>query len=261
MNGIAVLQFDFTGLGESEGDFSDTNFTSNIDDLVEAAHFLEQNYQAPSLLIGHSLGGAAVICAAPQLPSVKAVATIGAPFDPAHVQDLLGQNLEDIEKDGMAEVTLSGRTFVVKRQFLEDIREQSLTEKLKDLDKALLLLHSPQDTTVSIDNAEKIYKTAYHPKSFVSLDGADHLLKDKKDSYYAGNVIANWATRYLDMPEKEVLKTEKEVTVRLGSKGYTTEVMMRQHSLIADEPEDVGAMILDLHRMNWSRRVWVLARR
>lgn len=240
INGIAVLRFDFTGLGESEGDFADTNFSSNVEDLLVAARFLEENYQAPGILIGHSLGGAAVICAAMELPSVKAVATIGAPFDPGHVQHLLSSEIDDIEDDGVAEVTIGGRAFTVKKQFLEDIREQSLTEKLAKLNRALLIMHSPQDEVVHISNAAKIYHAARHPKSYISLDGADHLLSDKKDSYYAGELIASWAAKYINIPEQETLKSEKEVLVRLDNKGYTTEIMVRHHGLVADEPESVG---------------------
>ena len=240
ISGFAVLRFDFTGLGESEGDFADTNFSSNMDDLLEAAHFLEQNYQAPALLVGHSLGGTAVICASVQLPSVKAVATIGAPFDPKHVQHLFEKDIEVIEKEGVAEVKIGGRSFTVKKQLLEDIRAQGLTEKLAHLDRALLVLHSPQDLTVPIENAAKSYAAARHPKSFISLDGADHLLSDKKDSQYVGTVIASWASRYIPKPEKEILKSEKQVVVRLGNKGYTTEIMVRHHGLMADEPEEVG---------------------
>lgn len=240
MQGFAVLRFDFTGLGESEGDFANTNFSSNIADLVEAAAFLEQAYKAPGLLVGHSLGGAAVLCAAVLLPSVKAVATIGAPFSPQHVQHLFDANIETIEKEGIAKVTIQGRTFTVKKQFLEDIRAQNLTEKLGNLNRALLILHSPQDTIVSIDDAAKLYGAARHPKSYVSLDGADHLLSNKNDSHYVGNIIANWSLRYMDLPEKETLNTDKEVVARLGNKGYTTEIMARHHGLIADEPEEVG---------------------
>lgn len=240
MNGIAVLRFDFTGLGESEGDFADTNFSSNIEDLLEAAAWLEKTHMLPSLLIGHSLGGAAVICAATLLPSVKAVATIGAPFDPDHVQHLFSDDIQTIEKEGIAEVKIAGRTFSVKKQFLEDIRAQSLEEKLARLNRSLLILHSPQDLVVPVENAAKLYNAARHPKSFVSLDGADHLLSDKKDSNYVGSIIASWASRYLDIPEKELLKTEKQVLTRLGKKGYTTEIMVRHHGLIADEPEEVG---------------------
>jgi putative redox protein len=240
INGIAVLRFDFTGLGESEGDFAETNFSSNVEDLIEAAEFLEENYQAPSMLIGHSLGGAAVICAAMELPSVTAVATIGAPYDPSHVQHLLGADVNDIEEDGVAKVTIAGRTFTVKKQFLEDIREQNLDEKLATLNRALLIMHSPQDEVVGVKNAAKIYHAAKHPKSYISLDGADHLLSDKSESHYAGDLIACWANKYINKPEKETLKSEKEVVTRLDNEGYTTEIMVRHHGLVADEPERVG---------------------
>ncbi len=240
INGIAVLRFDFTGLGESEGDFADTNFSSNVEDLLAAARFLEENYQAAGILIGHSLGGAAVICAATELPGVQAVATIGAPFDPAHVQHLLSSDLEDIEDDGVAEVTIGGRAFTVKKQFLEDIREQNLTNKLAKLNRALLIMHSPQDEIVSVKNAARIYHAALHPKSYISLEGADHLLSNKKDSHYAGELIACWAAKYINIPEKETLQSEKEVVARLDNKGFTTEIMVRHHGLVADEPESVG---------------------
>jgi putative redox protein len=240
LQGIAVLRFDFTGLGESEGDFADTNFSSNVEDLVEAAQFLTKNYQAPGIIIGHSLGGAAVVCAAVVCAAVKAVVTIGAPYDPAHVEHLLSQKIDDIESEGIAEVRIGGRPFTVKKQFLEDIREQSLSEKLARLNKALLILHSPQDLIVSIENAANMYHAARHPKSFITLDGADHLLSNKKDSFYAGDIIACWVRKYINLPEAEKLRSDKQVVVRLGEKGYTAEVMVRHHSLIADEPESVG---------------------
>lgn len=238
--GIAVLRFDFTGLGESEGDFADTNFTSNVSDLVAAADFLSEKYQAPEMLIGHSLGGAAVLCAATELPSIRTVATIGAPADPVHVGHLLRSGKEEIEATGVAEVSIGGRPFKVKKQFLDDIREQNLLEKLQYLGKALLILHSPQDLTVEVANAAKIYAAARHPKSFVSLDGADHLLSQKADSMYAGDIIACWAKRYISIPKREKLQVQKEVAVRLGSEGFTTEVMVRHHALTADEPTSVG---------------------
>ena len=240
LNGIAVLRFDFTGLGESEGDFADTNFSSNVQDLVSAAKFLEDNYQAPSLLIGHSLGGAAVIAAAEHLPSIKAVATIGAPFDPSHVSHLFAAGIEEIKEEGIANVQIGGRPFTVKKQFLEDIKEANLTKKLENFNRALLIMHSPQDMTVEVENAAKIYLVAKHPKSFVTLDGADHLLTNKEDSQYAGEVIGTWVKRYLDIQPKEVLKPEKTVAVRLAGEGYTTEVMVRHHHLTADEPASVG---------------------
>jgi uncharacterized OsmC-like protein/esterase/lipase len=240
-SGIGVLRFDFTGLGESEGDFADTNFSSNIEDLLQAAIYLKENHQAPAILIGHSLGGAAVIAAATHLNSVKAVAAIAAPYDPEHVTHLLSSNLDEIENQGIAEVNIGGRSFTVKRQFLEDIREKNLTEKLQNFGKrALMIMHSPQDRIVAVENAARIYHAARHPKSFISLDSADHLLSDPQDSLYAGEVIASWVRRYIDMPEKEVLKSKKEVVARLGNEGFTTDIAARRHSLTADEPEKSG---------------------
>lgn len=240
IRGIAVLRFDFTGLGESEGEFAETNFSSNIDDLLQAAEFLKKEHQAPAILIGHSLGGAAAICAAAQLEEVSAVATIGTPFDPGHVSHLLAANTKEIEEKGLAKVGIGGRPFTVKKQFLEDIKEIHLKEHLQTLGKALLLLHSPQDLTVAVENAAKLYHAARHPKSFISLDGADHLLTDQEDSLYAGEMIACWAQRYVNFPKKEKLQSEKEVAVRLGKEGYTTDIMVRKHGLTADEPESIG---------------------
>jgi putative redox protein len=240
MNGIAVLRFDFTGLGESEGEFSDTNFTSNIQDLVQAAQYLTEHHQAPEIMIGHSLGGAATICAAKGLESVKAIATIGSPFQASHVSHLFENSLDEIEASGEALVNIGGRQLKVKKQLLDNLENQINNDHIKRLGKALLVMHSPQDRTVEIENAAKIYQAAMHPKSFVSLDGADHLLSKKEDSLYAGELIATWAKRYIDLPKKEILKTEKQVAVRLGNEGFTTEVMVRQHSLIADEPESIG---------------------
>ncbi|MCB0550933.1 MAG: alpha/beta fold hydrolase [Phaeodactylibacter sp.] len=240
MKGIAVLRFDFTGLGESEGEFANTNFSSNVEDLVQAARYLEEHHQAPALLVGHSLGGAAVICAAHELPFVKAVATIGAPYAPGHVGHLIAESAQEIEEEGIAEVHIGGRPFTVKKHFLEDIREQNLEPKLNRLGRALLILHSPQDMTVEIENAARMYRAARHPKSFISLDGASHLLTEKEDSRYAGEVIASWVGRYVRRPEKAALKVQKEVAVRLGKEGFTTDVMVRHHSLTADEPESVG---------------------
>ena len=196
-NGIAVLSFDFTGLGESEGDFVNTNFSSNVNDLVSAAKFLEANYSAPEILIGHSLGGAAVIFAAKHIPSVKAVATIGAPSHPKHVSNLLRSGIDEINEKGEALLEIGGREFKIQKQFLDDINEKNMEETLKSLRLPLLVLHSPQDTTVGIENAAQIYKSAWHPKSFISLDGASHLLFNKEDSIYVGKMIANWAERYI----------------------------------------------------------------
>lgn len=241
-NGFGVLRFDFTGLGESDGDFSDTNFSGNVADLVAASDFLAQQYQAPSLLIGHSLGGAAVIFAAAEISSVKAIATIGAPSNPTHVRHLLKSNLEEIKSNGKAVVNLSGRDFTIKKQFLDDLNTKSLPETVKKLRKPLLLLHSPQDDTVGIKNAEEIYVAAYHPKSFVSLDGADHLLSNKADSLYVGKVISGWAQRYLDI-EIEIAqpKTKHDVVASLDADdGFTTQMKVGSHYMAADEPIDVG---------------------
>ncbi|MFS4456703.1 alpha/beta fold hydrolase [Maribacter sp. 2304DJ31-5] len=240
-NGFAVLRFDFTGLGESEGDFADTNFSGNVSDLIAAAEHLKQEYQAPSLIIGHSLGGAAVIFAAAEIPSIKAVVTIGAPASPVHVQHLFKSGLKEIESTGKAVVNLGGRDFTIKKQFLEDLESKSLTAVVKNLRIPLLILHSPQDDTVGIKNAEEIYIAAHHPKSFVSLDGADHLLMNKEDSQYVGKVIAGWSQRYVDMPSKPILKTKHQVVVSLnGEDDFTTDMKVGNHFLIADEPLNVG---------------------
>lgn len=240
ISGFAVLRFDFTGLGESEGHFESTNFSSNIKDIVAAGAFLAENYKAPEVVIGHSLGGAAVIRAAKSMPSVRAVATIGAPFDPEHVTHLLGEDIETIERNGIGSVNIGGRPFTIQKQFLDDLKTQSCEVEINKLKRALLILHSPQDRTVAIENAAKIYHAAVHPKSFVSLDGADHLLTRKEDSVYVGEVISSWAKRYIEIPEKEKLQSEKSVAVRLGNDGFTTDIMVRKHGLIADEPESIG---------------------
>jgi putative redox protein len=194
--GIAVLRFDFTGLGNSDGDFANTNFSSNIQDLVSAADFLRQEYSAPKLLIGHSLGGAAVLGVAQKVAESVAVVTIGSPSDAAHVAHNFADHIDDIEANGEAEVNLAGRKFKIQKQFLDDINSYD-TGHISKLKKALLVMHSPVDTIVKISEAEKIYQAALHPKSFVSLDNADHLLSDKNDSEYAAEVIAAWASRYV----------------------------------------------------------------
>ena len=195
--GIAVLRFDFTGLGESEGDFADTNFSSNVGDLVAASEFLKTRFKPPQILIGHSFGGAAVLQAASAIPSSQAVVTIAAPADPAHVRHALGGIKETIEHQGEAEVNLVGRTFRIKKQFLDDLTLVNMQETLRKLDRALLIFHSPVDDVVSIENAARIFQAARHPKSFISLDTADHLLTESKDSRYVGRVIAAWAIRYV----------------------------------------------------------------
>jgi esterase/lipase len=196
--GIAVLRFDFTGLGESEGDFENTNFSSNIQDLLSAAKFLEDNYKAPKIMIGHSLGGAAAIYAAAMLDSIKVIATVGAPSAPDHVTHLFKNGIDNIIENGIANVTIGGRDFtIIKKQFIDDINSKNLAETLKKLHKPILILHSPQDTTVGIENAAEIYQAAHHPKSFISLDGANHLLTDVEDSIYVGDMISSWSERYL----------------------------------------------------------------
>lgn len=238
--GIAVLRFDFTGLGESEGDFADTNFSSNVSDLLDASEFLAKEYEAPSILIGHSLGGAAVLMAAKYLDNIQAIATIGSPAEPVHVQNQFGYKIEKIKEEGIAKVTLAGREFTIKKQFLDDLENTNLLDTVRDLKKAILVMHSPHDKTVGIRNAEMIYKAAFHPKSFVSLDGADHLLlKNKEDAIYVGEVIASWAKRYVNIPKKDKLRTNQAVVVKTGE-GYTTEITMGKHNLTADEPENVG---------------------
>lgn len=196
-SGIAILRFDFTGLGESEGDFENTNFSSNVDDLIRAASYLADNHMAPDILIGHSLGGAAVIFAANRIESVKAVVTIGAPSDPEHVAHLFGSGIDEIKEKGEAELFVGGRKFTIQNQFLEDIHDKNMKNVLQKMRKPLLVMHSPQDTIVGVENAANIYQNAWHPKSFISLDGADHLLSNKRDSLYVGSMVATWAERYL----------------------------------------------------------------
>lgn len=240
--GIAVLRFDFTGLGESEGDFADTNFSSNVEDLVSAASHLTEHYEAPRIIIGHSLGGAAVLIAAGRIPSIEAVATVGAPADPPHVKHLFQNSLEEIESTGEAVVSLSGRPFKIKKQFIDDLEGTDLASRLKALKKPLLILHSPQDETVDISNAEKIYINAMHPKSYISLDGADHLLSNKEDSLYVGSMIASWAARYVDLStDKPDLRTTRQVVVRNEKgKGFLSEIMANGHYFMADEPKEIG---------------------
>ena len=240
-NGFGVLRFDFTGLGESEGDFENTNFSGNVDDLISASNYLKENYTAPSLLIGHSLGGAAVIFAASAIESVKAVATIGAPSNPKHVEHLIQSSVDEIKATGKANVSIGGRPFTIKKQFLDDIETKSLPDVAKNLRKALLVMHSPQDTTVGIENAEEIYIAARHPKSFVTLDGADHLLMKKEDSIYVGSVIATWAKRYISIPKTDTVSTTHQAVASLDAEdGFTTQMTVGSHTMMADEPTSFG---------------------
>ena len=228
--GIAVLRFDFTGLGESEGDFADTTFSSNVADLIAAADYIQSEFEAPKILIGHSLGGAAVLQAAAHIPSCRAVATIGAPADPVHVTRLLKDQMADIEQKGEAEVLLEGRRFKIKKQFIDDLEQTHMEEIIHNLKKALLIFHSPVDNTVGIDNAAKIFQAARHPKSFVSLDQADHLLTNEVDAIYVGNVIAAWALKYIGIskqdPEKETVG-DNRVVAKTGTTGYRWEEPIR----------------------------------
>jgi putative redox protein len=243
--GIAVLRFDFTGLGGSEGDFANTNFTSNVDDLVAAADFLRREHQAPALLVGHSLGGTAVLAAAPRIAEAAAVATLGSPFDPEHVLALLKGSVGTIESEGDATVDLAGRAFRIKRQFLEDIRAQKVGAAAGRLGKALMVMHSPRDTLVNIDNASRIFLAARHPKSFVSLDPADHLLTRREDAGYAGQLLAAWAARYLPSPRTEAAPSAKpgKVLVRETREGkFTNQIFVGAHVVRADEPVAAGGL-------------------
>ena len=244
-NGIAVLRFDFTGLGGSEGEFANTHFSSNVDDLIAAADHLRKIYGAPAILIGHSLGGAAVLAAAHRIADARAVVTIAAPYDPSHVVGLFKQHVDKIKEQGEVEVALAGRPFRIRREFLDDVAEKKLDECLATLRKALLVFHSPTDDTVGIENASHIFGAAKHPKSFVSLAGADHLLSKASDAVYVANVIAAWAERYLDKPE---VMTEAEVEAGLvlvrethGGK-FQQEILTGPHRLLADEPVKLGGL-------------------
>lgn len=237
--GIAVLRFDFTGLGESEGDFSETHLSSNVDDLVRAAEHLETEYEAPSLLIGHSLGGAAIILAAQHLESTQAIATIGAPADPEHVTAHFQEDLSTIEANGYAQVSIGGRPFTIKKEFVEDLEAHHPESVLSEIRKPLLVLHSPQDRIVGVDNARRIYQAAHHPKSYISLDGSDHLLSKKEDSLYAGRMIAAWVSKYLS-PIPDEWETEDQVAVRTQEGSLTSEVAAGKHRLVADEPIKAG---------------------
>lgn len=243
--GIAVLRFDFTGLGSSEGDFANSTFSSNVADLTHAADHLRATRKAPSILIGHSLGGAAILAAAGKIPEAKAVATIAAPSDPAHVTGLFKEHLDNIRTQGEVEVSLAGRPFRIKREFLDDVVEHRLMNDITGLHKALLVMHSPVDDTVGIDNATKIFVAAKHPKSFVSLDHADHLLTKPADALYAADVIAAWASRYVDTakPAKamDLAEEPRKVVVQETRKSTFNQIVtVGPHHLVADEPVAAG---------------------
>ena len=241
--GIAVFRFDFTGLGESEGDFADTGFTSNVEDLVAAAAYLRERMEAPSILVGHSFGGAAVLRAAHDIPEVKAVATIGAPFDPQHVTHLFGEHREHIEAGETCDVQIAGRTFTISPAFLRDVANADAPTYIGKLRRPLLVFHAPRDEVVGIDNAGKIFGAAKHPKSFVSLDEADHLVSRPADAAYIASVLSAWASRYIaDGAVDETLdEHERAVSVaETGTGKFTHRVNVGPHELLADEPTDFG---------------------
>ena len=243
--GIAVLRFDFTGLGSSEGDFANSTFSSNVADLVRAADHLRETRAAPTILIGHSLGGAAILAAAGQIPDARAVVTIAAPSDPAHVTHLFSDRIEDIRAQGKVEVRLAGRPFHISSEFLDDIAEHGLMPRVTNLHKALLIMQSPTDDTVGIDNATRIFVAAKHPKSFVSLAGADHLLSDKRDAAYVADVIAAWAERYIEpaAPRPAAVRSEapgKVVVRETRANKFQQTISVGPHRLTADEPVAAG---------------------
>ena len=243
-HGIAVLRFDFTGLGGSQGEFANTDFSSNVGDLVAAADFLRASYAAPAILVGHSLGGAAMLAAARDIPESKAVATIGAPFEPSHVKGLLHDAADAIAKDGKAEVDLGGRRFTIRKEFLDDLDRQPQREAIAKLGRALLIMHSPIDDTVNIDNAAEIFMCARHPKSFVSLDKANHLLTNRDDARYAANVLAAWAGRFvpLDDPHRATPVEGMVVVSETREAKFTEAIAAGRHALRADEPEAYGGL-------------------
>lgn len=239
--GIAVLRFDFTGLGQSEGEFADTNFSANVDDLLQAAKWMRDHAMSPDLLIGHSLGGTAMLAAAASIPESKAVATIAAPSSPSHVKHLLSHASNEIAATGEAQVDLGGRPFTIRRQFLDDLERHDFPDCIGKLRKPLLVMHAPLDRTVSVDNATDIFIAAKHPKSFVSLDDADHLLTRADDASYAGRVLAAWSSRYTEsvIPVKPADATEETIAITAAD-GFLTRLVSAGHRLVADEPARYG---------------------
>lgn len=241
--GIGVLRFDFTGLGHSDGEFENTNFSSNVADLLAAADYMRANLEAPAILVGHSLGGSAVLAAAGEIPEVKAVATIGAPADVGHVLQQFGSSLEEVRSKGETSVSLAGRPFTIQRQFVEDAEGQNLKACIASMKKALLVLHAPTDEVVGIDNASAIFTAAKHPKSFISLDNADHLLTRAEDAAYAAQVIAAWAARFLAKNEITADEGLEDVVVtETGGGKFQNSVRSGQHRLLADEPKSAGGL-------------------
>lgn len=242
-DGFAVLRFDFTGLGRSEGEFADSHFSANVQDLIDVHDFISENYKAPSLLVGHSLGGAAVLVAAFKIESVKAVATIGAPSTVSHVKHLFSHAIEDIKEKGRVKVNIGGRPFEIDDNFVSEFDKTDLPKIVKELRKPLLIMHSPFDKIVGIENAQELYLNAHHPKSFITLDDADHLLSEEKDSEYVGEVIGTWAKRYFPKTENKMMDPQGEQLVGhldLIENNFTTSIQTANHSFIADEPKKIG---------------------
>lgn len=242
-HGFGVVRFDFTGLGESEGDFADSHFSANVEDLIAVNQYITENYKAPSLLIGHSLGGSAALVAANQLDNIQAIATIGAPAEVSHIKRLFSHSISEIEEKGEVEVNIGGRPFQIDQKFVTDFDKTDLLSILNKMRKPVLFLHSPIDSIVDIENAEKLYKSAFHPKSFISLDQANHLLEDNQDSLYAGDMIGSWVKRYFDFEDNQMLDTAGEQLVahlNLKEDNFTTEIQTAKHAFIADEPEGIG---------------------
>lgn len=242
-HGFGVVRFDFTGLGRSEGEFAESHFSANVSDILAVHEFIKENYDAPSLLVGHSLGGAAVLVAASKLDDIKAVATIGAPSTVSHVKHLFSHDIHELPENTETEVNIGGRPFVINKEFVNDFDKTDLPAIVKKLRKPLLIMHSPIDTIVGIENARELYVKAHHPKSFISLDNADHLLLKERDSVYAGNMIGAWVDRYFPRQYNEMLDTEGEQLIahlNLVEDNFTTKIQMKNHDLIADEPISVG---------------------
>ena len=243
--GLGVFLFDFTGLGESEGDFSETDFSSNISDLLSASEWLRKNYDVDQFMIGHSLGGAAVLATAGMIDEVKAAVTIGSPYDPFHVSNLFKEHIDEIKAKGKAEVHIGGRPFQLSKQFIEDLKTHDPKDTISGLRKPLMVMHSPQDEIVSIKNAAKIYIAAMHPKNFLSLDGADHLMSRRSDSSYAGQMIAHWIKSQLEVKPKKAKSSDEDleegfVRAITSNQSFTTPIKTGNHHILADEPTSVG---------------------
>lgn len=243
VHGFGVVRFDFTGLGRSEGEFSNSYFSANVADLLAVNSYITKHYKAPGLLIGHSLGGAAVIVAASKLKNIKAVATVGAPSTVTHVKHLFSHGIAEVKQKGEVEINIGGRPFKIDSEFVADFDKINLPEISKNLRKPLLIMHAPFDKIVGINNAHELYHNAHHPKSFVSLDDADHLLSNAKDSKYVGNVIGAWADRYFEPQENSMLDTKGEQLVahlNIEDDNFTTSIQTKSHHFIADEPNSIG---------------------